>query len=89
MMRAHLISTAERDTPTLAARAGNGIAKAWRTYWQRRARRATVDLLHSLDDRTLRDIGVGRNEITSLVYGRPGDRTRRYDETWRLWHVGG
>ena len=89
MTRAHLISTAEQDTSTLAARAGSRIAKAWRTYWQRRARRATVDLLHSLDDRTLRDIGVGRNEITSLVYGRPGDRTRCYDETWRLWHVGG
>jgi uncharacterized protein YjiS (DUF1127 family) len=88
MTHAHQISTAERDTPTLAARAGNRIARAWRTYWQRRARRATVDLLHSLDDRTLRDIGVGRNEITSLVYGRPGDRMRCYDETWRLWHVG-
>ena len=88
MTRAHLISTAERDTPTLAARAGSRIARAWRTYWQRRARRVTVDLLHSLDDRTLRDIGVGRNEIASVVYGRPGDRTRCYDETWRLWHVG-
>jgi uncharacterized protein YjiS (DUF1127 family) len=88
MTRAHLISTAEPDTPTLAARAGSSIARAWRAYWQRRARRATVDLLHSLDDRTLRDIGVGRNEITSLVHGRPGDRTRRYDETWRLWHAG-
>jgi uncharacterized protein YjiS (DUF1127 family) len=88
MTHAHLISTAERDTPALAARAGNRIARAWHIYWQWRARRATVDLLHSLDDRTLRDIGVGRNEITSLVYGRPGDRTRRYDETWRLWHVG-
>jgi uncharacterized protein YjiS (DUF1127 family) len=88
MTRAHLISTAERDTPALAPRAGSRIARAWRTYWQRRARRATVDLLHSLDDRTLRDIGVGRNEIASVVYGRPGDRTRCYDETWRLWHMG-
>jgi uncharacterized protein YjiS (DUF1127 family) len=88
MTHAHPISTAEPDTPTLAARAGSSIARAWRAYWQRRARRATVDLLYSLDDRTLRDIGVGRNEITSLVYGRPGDRTRRYDETWRLWHAG-
>ena len=83
MTRAYLISTAERDTPTLAARAGSRIAKAWHTYWQWRARRAPVDLLHSLDDRTLRDIGVGRSEVTSLVYGRPRDRTRCYEETWR------
>ena len=63
MTRAHPISTADQDTPTLAARAGSRIAKAWRAYWQRRARRATVELLHSLDDRTLHDIGVSRNEI--------------------------
>ena len=65
MTRAHPISTADRDTATLAARAGSRIAKAWRAYWQRRAQRATVELLHSLDDRTLRDIGVGRSEIPS------------------------
>jgi uncharacterized protein YjiS (DUF1127 family) len=83
MTRAYLISTEERDTPTLAARAGSRIAKAWHTFRQWRARRATVDLLHSLDDRTLRDIGVGRSEVTSLVYGHPRDRTRCYEETWR------
>jgi len=88
MTHAHPISTPERDTPTLAARAGSSIARAWHTYWQRRARRATVDLLHSLDDRTLRDIGVGRNEITSLVYGRPVVRTRRCEWTWQVWHAG-
>src|SRR5438128_1078751 len=84
MMRAHLISTGDRNRATLAARAGNRIADAWHAYWQRRARRAAVELLHSLDDRTLHDIGVGRSEISSVVYGRPGDRTRRYDEVWRL-----
>ena len=89
MTRAYPISTADRGTATLAARAGSRIAKAWRAYWQRRARRVTVELLHSLDDRTLRDIGVGRDEITSLVYGRRGDRTRCYDEAWRCWHAGG
>ena len=64
------------------------IARAWRSYWQRRARRATIHLLHSLDDRTLHDIGVGRSEISSLVYGRRGDRTRCYEEGWRSWHAG-
>jgi len=87
MTRAHQVSTADLDRPALAARAGSRIAKAWRTYWEKRARRVTVELLQSLDDRTLRDIGVGRNEITSFVYGRPRDRTRCYDEAWRIWHV--
>jgi len=64
------------------------IAKAWRAYWQRRARLATVHLLHSLDDRTLHDIGVARSEITSVVYGRRGDRARCYHEDWRSWHAG-
>ena len=88
MTRAYPIATADRGTGTLAARAGRKITTAWRAYWQGRARRATVELLHSLDDRTLRDIGVGRSEISSLVYGRHGDRTRSYDEAWRLWFVG-
>jgi uncharacterized protein YjiS (DUF1127 family) len=43
----------------------------------------TVQLLDSLDDRTLHDIGVGRSEIPSVVYGRRGDRTRCYDDAWR------
>ena len=88
MTRAYPIVAADRGTATLATRAGSRIVMAWRAYWQGRARRATVQLLHSLDDRTLRDIGVGRSEISSLVYGRGGDRTRSYDEAWRLWFVG-
>jgi len=88
MTRAFSISTNERATIGLAARAGSRIAQAWRGYWERRARRATVELLSSLDDRTLHDIGVGRSEITSAVYGRHGDRTRCYQESWRLWQAG-
>jgi uncharacterized protein YjiS (DUF1127 family) len=87
MTRAYPISTADQAPSTRTARMGNGIAKAWRGYWQRRAKRATVELLHSLDDRTLHDIGVSRNEIPSLVYGRHGDRTRCYQGSWRLWHA--
>lgn len=88
MMRADLISTSDRGRATLAARAANRIAQTWQAYWQRRARRAAVELLQSLDDRTLHDIGVGRSEITSVVYGRPRDRMRGYDETFRRWEAG-
>ena len=47
---------------------------AWATYWSGRAQRATVLMLQSLDGRTLKDIGIDRSEIESVVYGRPDDR---------------
>jgi uncharacterized protein YjiS (DUF1127 family) len=88
MTRAYQVATGGRSLATLAGGAGDKIAGAWRRYWQRRAKRATVELLHSLDDRTLRDIGLSRCEITSVVYGRAGERTRCYEEAWRNWHAG-
>ena len=51
---------------------------AWRRYWVRRAQRATVVILRSLDDRTLRDIGISPSEIESCVYGDVPDRRRPY-----------
>jgi uncharacterized protein YjiS (DUF1127 family) len=51
---------------------------AWSTYWDWYARRATVRILRSLDGRTLRDIGLTRTEIESVVYGRPGERRLHY-----------
>jgi uncharacterized protein YjiS (DUF1127 family) len=87
MTRTHFISTAEPGPTSLAARAGSRIARSWHAYWTRRARRVTVELLSSLDDRTLADIGVGRDEISSLVYGRQGERTRCYHESWRLYYA--
>jgi uncharacterized protein YjiS (DUF1127 family) len=88
MTRAYQMATGGRSLATLAGGAGDRIAGAWRRYWQRRAKRATVELLHALDDRTLRDIGLSRCEITSVVYGRAGERTRCYEEAWRNWHAG-
>jgi len=83
MTRVYQAATGGRGLTTLAGGAGDRIAGAWRRYWQRRAKRATVELLHSLDDRTLRDIGLSRCEITSVVYGRAGERTRCYEDAWR------
>jgi uncharacterized protein YjiS (DUF1127 family) len=92
MTHLHVIATDDRGSaaspPKSGSRISSSIAKAWRTYWQGRAQRATVHLLYSLDDRTLHDIGVGRAEIGSLVYGRRGDRTRCYEAAWRNWHAG-
>lgn len=56
-------------TVSLARRIGHASQGAWRKYWRRRAERATLFILHSLDDRTLKDIGMDRSEIESVVYG--------------------
>ena len=50
------------------------IERLWATFWSGRAQRATVLMLQSLDGRTLKDIGIDRSEIESVVYGRPDDR---------------
>ena len=36
--------------PTLATRAAGIARRAWRAYWDWRARRATVEILRSLDE---------------------------------------
>jgi uncharacterized protein YjiS (DUF1127 family) len=69
------------------ARTARLVRRGWQAYWERRARKATVAILRSLDCRTLHDIGIHPSEIDSLVYaGR--DRCRRYDTAW-LWRGGG
>jgi uncharacterized protein YjiS (DUF1127 family) len=74
----------DRAQPTLRVRAAGLAHRTWRAYWERRARRATVLILRSLDERTLHDIGISPGEIESCVYSRSSDRRRRYHETW-LW----
>ena len=46
-------------------------------YRRWRERRAAVTALSALDGHLLRDIGIDRSEIVSLVYGGGGDPTRR------------
>jgi uncharacterized protein YjiS (DUF1127 family) len=72
----------------LGAAAGWGFKRrlvgAWQAYWQWQRRRTTVRILSSLDERTLRDIGINPSEITSYAYGDPDHRRRRCVESWRL-----
>jgi uncharacterized protein YjiS (DUF1127 family) len=61
---------------SLAQRAGDGLLRSWRTYWQHRTHRAAVLMLKALDDRTLADIGLNRRQIASAVYGSDGHPPR-------------
>jgi hypothetical protein len=72
-----------KPSATLGTRLGR-IARAWwQAYWDRRARKATLLILQSLDERTLRDIGINSSEIESCVYSKWRDRRRNYDSRWR------
>ena len=51
------------------------IAGTCRRSWERRA---AVARLRELDGHLLKDIGVDRSEILSLVYGKGSDFTRRF-----------
>jgi uncharacterized protein YjiS (DUF1127 family) len=55
----------------------------WRAYWARRARRASIVLLSSLDDRTLADIGLARCEIEGVVREKSKHRLRHYAPDWQ------
>ena len=70
----------DRRVASLAAGGiGPLIAKVWRAYWDWRVKRTTVLMLHSLDRRTLHDIGIDPSEIESLVHDAGRERRRRHD----------
>jgi uncharacterized protein YjiS (DUF1127 family) len=43
------------------------ISQMWHAYWQWRGRQAMLMFLHSLDERTLKDFGVTREEMNSFL----------------------
>ncbi len=72
---AHIDALGTRTAPSsFYSRLSEGVRSAWAGYWIRRAERATVFVLHKLDDRTLKDIGMDRSEIELVVYARARDR---------------
>ena len=55
----------------------HGPGTLWRRYSIRRARQATIQVLRSLDDRALKDIGMRRSEIESVVHDDKAERLLR------------
>ena len=65
---------AHKGTVHLWPTIGRYLRRLWAGYWERRARRATMAVLSALDDSTLKDLGLHRSEVGSLVYGSRRDR---------------
>jgi uncharacterized protein YjiS (DUF1127 family) len=58
----------------LTHRIASALRSMWTAYWAYKAEQATAFVLHSLDDRTLKDIGMDRSEIESVVHNPSSDR---------------
>jgi uncharacterized protein YjiS (DUF1127 family) len=49
-------------------------------YLEHRKKRRALAELRSVDPRTLKDMGIDRSEVTSIVYGPPNGRRRNCTE---------
>jgi uncharacterized protein YjiS (DUF1127 family) len=71
--------TLRGSAETAASPQASVLAGYLRVFREWRKRKAAIAELHGMDDRQLRDIGIGRSEIESVVYwaGRDPSRSRR------------
>jgi uncharacterized protein YjiS (DUF1127 family) len=75
---AELVMASTRHAGDMAAGAAARIATAWKGFRRRMRARDTIAQLRSLDDRTLKDIGIHRSEILSIGWGIGFDRLPRH-----------
>ena len=61
------------------SRLASAMSHAWERFRSRRRLAATARILEGLDDRTLKDIGIDRGEISSVVATRCGGRRLKFD----------
>ncbi len=75
-----LVPSAQPARSGVTTQVANFIVTSWRKYRQQRRLRATMHILHKLDNRSLKDIGLDRSEIESAVLGLSGRPSQRYIE---------
>jgi uncharacterized protein YjiS (DUF1127 family) len=78
-------SQAWQQPTALTHRVASALQSVWAAYWAHKAERATALILHSLDDRTLKDIGMDRSEIESVAHN-PGRERRIGPQTKAIQH---
>ncbi len=58
------------------------LAALWRRFREAREKRRAVREMRNLDNRTLKDIGINRSEILSIVHGDRKHKRRRQTQSW-------
>ena len=71
------------DAASPVQRVARWLRRLRRAYWRYKAHRAAVVILPSLDDRTLRDIGLTRHGVHTAMFGTAADRVHLHDLCWR------
>lgn len=74
MMNSLEVSHAPTAPASLFGRLAAATVTVWQRYLEHRRLTATVRSLGALDDRTLKDIGLARSEIESVVMTGSRDR---------------
>jgi len=69
MQTTELVLTQHRSAPVW--RIAASARRLWVAYWDRRARQATVQILRSLDHRTLKDIGLPQSHLPLALLTPP------------------
>ena len=84
------IRTRHHHAGSLTHRLSGRLHDAWAAFLAYRAERETVRMLRSLDNRTLKDIGLHRSEIESLAHNPASERRIGVDARTakRLPHLG-